>query len=276
VSNVTGGILSKESLAIRARFSYIAAFAGIGAALYYILLWLPGVPVPGLPQIKMEIGASLAPLLGIILGPYIGAIAVLVGNIIKSLTPFNPISLVFVPCAPLSAFGAALLITKKWKISFIILIGIMIASLFMPPFYPVTAFDEKLGMYVWQVYLLAFYDKIAALVLTPIAMDLIQSNTKLRKGVGLFLIMFIGRELDKALGCFIAAIPAVYENVFMIKSLRRIRLAFVTPAIFSPIEYLIEAVIVFVIAIPVIRALLKVPGVSETLYIKNVREQKII
>uniref|UniRef100_A0A7C2VPF4 ECF transporter S component n=1 Tax=Ignisphaera aggregans TaxID=334771 RepID=A0A7C2VPF4_9CREN len=271
--------MSKEASSSRKRSSqqvYVAAFGGIGAAIYYLLLWLPGVPVPGIPQITMEIGAIFTPLLGIILGPYIGATAVLIGNILKSLYPFNIVSLVFVPCAPLSAFTAAMLIRKRWVGTFIILAAILIAGMYTPPFYPLTGFDSKLGMAHWHVYLLAYYDKIAALVLLPIAVYMLGSPSVFRKRVGLFLVMFIGREMDKALGCLLFSLPMVYEGVFGLKDLSVVRGLYVVPALFSPAEYVVEALVAFLVAIPVIKSLLKVPGISESLYVKNVREQEIL
>lgn len=248
--------------------SYIAAFTGIGAAIYYILLWLPGVPVLGLPNVKMEIGAALAPLLGIVLGPSMGFASVLVGNIIKSLTPPSIYGMPFILCAPLSAFATAMLITRRWKIPMLILASILIASLFTPPFYPVTDY--------WQVYLLAYFDKIAALVLIPIALDLVGSSSISRRYVGLYLLMFIGREFDKALGCFVFSLPLVYRDVFGIKKLSTVRALYMMSPIYYFITYLVEALVVFIIAIPVIKALLKVPGVSEILHIRTVKEQKIL
>lgn len=255
---------------------YIAAFAGVGAAIYYLLLWLPGVPIIGLPGAKMEIGASLAPLLGVILGPYIGFLSVLIGNVAKFLTTPSPYSLPFIPCAPLSAFAIAMLITRRWKIPMLILAITLIASLFTPPFYPLTEFDTKLGMHVWQVYLLAYFDKIVALALIPIALDLVQSISTSRKYIGFYMLMFIGREFDKALGCFIFSLPAVYGGIFGIKKLSTVRALYTASPLYYLITYLIEALVVFIIAIPVIKALLKVPGVSEVLYVKNVKEQKIL
>jgi hypothetical protein len=252
---------------------YLVAFAGIGAALYYLLLWLPGIPVIGLPTLKMEIGASLAPLLGIILGPYTGALAVLIGNIAKSLYPPNLLGMLMIPCAPLSAFATAMLIRRNRWIPALILTVILIVSLFLPPFYPLTDYDPKLGVYAWQVYLLAFFDKIAALLLIPIALDLVTMPRS--KYIGLYMLMFIGREVDKALGCMIFALPPVYSGLFGL-SLRKTRSLFIVSPLFYFIEYLFEALIAMLIAIPVIKALLKVPGLSEILHVKVVRDQKIL
>lgn len=248
--------------------AYIAAFTGIGAAIYYILLWLPGIPILGLPNIKMEIGAALAPLIGIILGPSMGFIGVLVGNTIKSLYPFSPHGIPFIICAPVSAYATALLISRRWRIPVLILASILVASLFTPPFYPVTDY--------WQVYLFAYFDKIAALILIPIALDLMTSTSASRRYIGLYLTMFIGREFDKALGCFIFSLPIVYRDVFGIKKLSTVRTLYMMSPLYYLVVYLVEALVTFIVAIPIIKALLKTPGIGELLHVKKVREQKIL
>ncbi len=245
--------------------SYIAGFAGIGAAIYYIFLFLPAVPVIGLPQIKMDLGASLAPLLGLILGPYIGAAAVLVGNIIKTLTPPNPYGVPFIPCAPLSALAAGMLATKRWKIAIGIMLAILISSMFTPPFYPVTEY--------WYVYMAAYFDKIIAAILIPVTIRMLNS----RKGVqyiALYLIFFIAREFDKALGCFIFSLPPVYSGVFGITKITVVRGLFTVSPLFYVVQYMFEAIIGFAIAIPAIKALLRAPGISEMLFVKNLKSFK--
>lgn len=243
---------------------YLAALAGVGAAIYYALLWLPGIPVLGVPGVNMEVGAALAPLLGAILGPHVGAVAVLAGNVIKSLTPPSLLALPFIPCAPLSALTTALLVARRWKVPAIVLAAILIASVFAPPFYPITEY--------WLVYLLAYFDKMLALALTPVALRLLNSGTRGLRYLGLYLTMFIGREADKALGCLIFALPVVHRDVFGIAKLSTVRRLYTIAPFYYFAVYIIEAVVAFAVAIPVVKALLKAPGLSEGLHVKHLRE----
>lgn len=243
--------------------SYIAGFAGIGAAIYYIFLFLPGVPVIGLPQIRMEIGASLAPLLGLVLGPYIGAIAVFVGNLIKTLTPPNPYGVPFILCAPLSALGAGMLVTRRWKVALGILVAILIASMFTPPFYPVS---EQ-----WYVYTLAFFDKVIAVVLAPIAIRMLSSGGSGSRYTALYMIFFIAREMDKAFGNFVFSLPPVYSGLFGLTDINIVRGLFTVSPAFYVVQYILEAVIGFAIAIPTIKALLRASSISEILFVRNLR-----
>ena len=186
----------------RPRTVYTVAYAAIGAAIYYMLLFLPGVPVVGAPEIKMEIGATLSPVLGVLLGPVAGFVAVLTGNALKFLTTPSIYSLPFIPAAPLSALAAGLLTEKKWSASVVIMIAMLVTALFAPPFNPVSEY--------WYVYLVAFYDKIAALVLIPVTCWLLRREGKAHYYVALYLLMFVSREFDKAFGCTVFAFPQVY------------------------------------------------------------------
>ncbi len=246
----------------RVRASYLAAYAGVSAAIYYILLWLPGIPVIGLPELRIDIGASIAPVLGIVLGPYLGFAAVLVGNIVKSLTPPSLYAMPFIPAAPLSALGAGLMVEKKWKEPMAIMLIMLVAAMFTPPFNPVTEY--------WYVYTLAFFDKVAALLLTPLAVMLLKKGSKYLYAA-LYLVFLIGRELDKAFGCFVFSLPIVYSGVFGIKKVSVVRALFMVSPAFYVILYLIEATIAFAIAIPLVKALSKVPGLIETLHLKHLK-----
>lgn len=244
---------------LKRRPAYIVAFMGVGAALYYILLFLPGLPIIGTPA-SMDIGAALSPVFGLILGPIAGPMAVLLGNTIKTLTPTpSPYGLPFVPAAALSALTAYLLVTKKWWVSSIILLIMLVISMFLPPFYPVT---EQ-----WLVYTVAFYDKIIALVIMPIVVKLINSNSVELKYLGLYGLFFAARELDKAFGCFIFAVPAVYTGIFGISDVDFVRSLYMVSPLYYLIAYIVEALIVTAVAIPIVKVIKKVPGLSGVLYV---------
>jgi len=245
---------------MRIRTSYIIAFGGIGAALYYVLLFLPGIPIIGTPA-KMDIGASLSPIFGLVLGPIVGSLAVLIGNTAKTLLPTPSIyGIPFIPAAPLSALAASLILTRRWWVTGLILAILLVASLFTPPFYPIT---EQ-----WFVYLIAFYDKIIALVLLPIVVRLLKyGNTKY---IALYGVFFIAREVDKAFGCYIFALPIVYSGIFGIKSIKTVRSLYLASPLYYLIAYILEALIAMIIAIPTIKAIKRVPGIANLLYVSRI------
>ncbi|MEM0005156.1 MAG: hypothetical protein QXE10_06265 [Desulfurococcaceae archaeon] len=250
------------SSSLKSKPAYIVAFIGVGAALYYILLFLPGLPIIG-TSASMDIGAALSPIFGLILGPLAGPLAVLLGNTVKTLTPApSPYGIPFIPAAALSALAAYLLITRKWWISSILLFILIVVSMFLPPFYPVT---EQ-----WYVYTIAFYDKIIALLITPFIPKLIRSNSAKTRIIGLYGLFFAAREVDKAFGCFIFAVPAVYEGVFGLSDLNFVRSLYLVSPIYYLVAYIFEALIVTAVAIPVVKAIKRVPGLSGILYVDKV------
>jgi len=64
------------------------ALIAVFAALIAIVTRLPGIPISlGIQTGKIEFSVPLYPLAGILLGPWIGAIAVTIGNFIAWLIP---------------------------------------------------------------------------------------------------------------------------------------------------------------------------------------------
>ncbi|MEM0368572.1 MAG: hypothetical protein QXJ64_00075 [Thermosphaera sp.] len=251
------------SSSITRKPAYTVAFTGIGAALYYVLLFLPNVPIIGTPA-SMDIGAALSPVFGLTLGPVAGPMAVLLGNAVKTFVPTVSIfGLPFIPAAALSALAAYLLVTKRWWISGVILLLLLVASTFLPPFYPVT---EQ-----WLVYTVAFYDKIFALILMPIVVRLVNSKSAKLKYIGLYGLFFVAREVDKAFGCFIFAVPAVYEGIFGIRDVNIVRSLYLVSPLYYLAVYIIEALFVTAVAIPVIKAIKKVPALSNLLYVDKLK-----
>ncbi|HDI74585.1 MAG: hypothetical protein DRJ52_03345 [Thermoprotei archaeon] len=87
------------------------SLTAIFAAMYYIMTYIPGIPVIGLAQAKIKIVAALSPFYGVILGPFNGLIAVAMGQLLTYVFKgFKFMSIVFSPPSMLSAFTAGLLV----------------------------------------------------------------------------------------------------------------------------------------------------------------------
>lgn len=250
----------------RPRMVYVVAYTAIGAAIYYMLLFLPGVPIIGTGG-KMEIGASLSPVLGILLGPLPGFSAVLIGNVLKFLTTPSIYSLPFIPAAPLSALTAGFLTEKKWRIPVVIMIIMLIIAMFTPPFNPVVDY--------WYVYLVAFYDKIAALILIPVTIWLLRRKIKSPYYfTALYILMFTSREFDKAFGCVIFAFPQVYQGIFGITKISVVRNLYLISPLYYLIIYIVESLVAFIIAFTLIEAISRVPGLAENLHIRHLYKRE--
>ncbi|MCC6004163.1 MAG: ECF transporter S component [Thermofilum sp.] len=258
--------MSSEALARRPGTAYVAAYTAIGAAIYYMLLFLPGVPIIGTPG-KMEIGAALSPVFGVLLGPMLGFGAVLIGNTLKFLTTPSIYSLPFIPAAPLSALAAGFLAEKKWSVPVVIMVAMLIAAVLAPPFYPLTDY--------WYVYLVAFYDKIAALILVPVSVWLLRRKVRARYYyVALYMLMFISREFDKAFGCAVFAFPQVYQGVFGITKVSAVRKLYLVSPLYYLAGYIVEGLVAFAVALTLVEAVARVPGLAENLHVRHLYKRE--
>jgi hypothetical protein len=92
------------------------AFVGVFAALSVVVIRvIPGFPIIGLSESQIKFDASIAPIYGMILGPYLGSLAAFIGGIVLANSWFS----VFTSFAPAaSALVAGLLTQKKFSSNF--------------------------------------------------------------------------------------------------------------------------------------------------------------
>jgi len=91
------------------------AFVGVFAALSVVVIKvIPGFPIIGLSESQIKFDAAIAPIYGMILGPYLGCLAAFIGGIVLANSWFS----VFTSFAPaVSALVAGLLTQKKYASS---------------------------------------------------------------------------------------------------------------------------------------------------------------
>jgi len=155
--------LSTKKIAIIA--VYAAALAAVSR--------LPGIPIfVGTKAGSIELTVPLYPLVGILFGPFTGALAALVANIVIFLIPnWSVFGLLTIPAGALSALVAGLLTSRDkmlgWKAAAAVL-GVLIFCWYVPwpnplqayvgleaPFYPIPLHVPALGL------ILIFRNKIA-------------------------------------------------------------------------------------------------------------------
>ena len=136
------------------------AITSLFAGFYYLFSFLPGIPAPGISGITIQVGAGMATVFGIILGPFLGASATFLGVFIAWLLPPGSMlvsDLFFVPSPILNAITSGLLFQRRWKAAAMSL-GLLILTFWLtPPVQPVTEF--------WNVGIAVTFDKIIALLL---------------------------------------------------------------------------------------------------------------
>lgn len=104
------------------------------AALYVVLNQLPGVPVVGVEGAKIGILSCVIPVFGLILGPWLGGSAALLGAVVsRVLTGASAYSWMLLPALPLSAFVAGCLsrrnvgVLRGWIVAASVLGGLILA-----------------------------------------------------------------------------------------------------------------------------------------------------
>lgn len=126
--------------------AFMAIFAAFSAVVIKIL---PGIPIVGVPEANIKFDAVLAPIYGLIIGPYLGFLAALFGGLITAGSPFSILTSF---CPAVSALIAGLLTQKNsgsddgkirgWMLASVVL-GLLILGWYLTgvgqqaPFYPI-------------------------------------------------------------------------------------------------------------------------------------------
>lgn len=87
------------------------AFMALFATLSVIICkWVPGIPIVGIPETSIKLDAAIAPIYGMVIGPYLGFFAALIGGFIAAESPFSILTSF---CPAVSAMVAGFLISNK-------------------------------------------------------------------------------------------------------------------------------------------------------------------
>ena len=143
------------------------ALIAVFAALQVIISRLPGIPLIGLESGSIEPTVLLMPIIGIILGPWVGAFAAFLGNFIAWLIPTTSFfGMLMLPTGPIGAAVAGALARKEkphnWRIAALMLLVMNVLFYLTPaglavPYYPllhitalalVLAFRGKISDYI--------------------------------------------------------------------------------------------------------------------------------
>ncbi|MBS7637660.1 ECF transporter S component [Candidatus Bathyarchaeota archaeon] len=257
--------------------SLTVSFIGIFAAVYVIASLLPAIPVVAVPGMSIQLGAATASVIGIILGPYLGALAAFIGTIVAFFYRGASIfDLIFILNPALNALTLGLIFRNKWKHAFVLFALIIAAFWLTPPVIPLNTY--------WYVGLAATFDKIVALFLIPVVARLLKAHGPrveeasvkfLGKALPIFFFgAFIGNQADSALGSLIFALPIVYGGLFGpaleptakllgLSLLDFVRYSFTVSPFIYPVIRIIQALIASIVAAPLVKVL-KTAGLFRT------------
>jgi uncharacterized membrane protein len=227
------------------------ALTAIFAALYYVLsLILPSLYAIGVPNLQIKLEALIASVFGLVLGPYLGALAALLGVCVAWVLPpsgLNPYGVPFLLSPPLNALVVGLVYYRKWKWAFALFALLIGTFMFLPPSQPIA---EN-----YIVPIATLWDKIIALLLIipTVAFSQRLSHTK-SLPILFFFICFVGNQVDNMWGNNVFALPSVYHTLFGY-SLADTRLLFLASPFFYPAVTLAQAIVGTIIAVPLMKAL---------------------
>lgn len=155
------------------------ALTSLFASFYYLVSFLPGIPAPGIANIRIQIEACMATVFGFILGPFLGAIATFLGVFIAWILPpgtMSPSGLFFLPATIINAAVSGFLFNRQWKAAALTL-GVLILTFWItPPIQPISKF--------WNVGVAVVWDKIIALLLIGFLIVLNQRMKQNRESNG--------------------------------------------------------------------------------------------
>jgi len=258
------------------------ALIAVFAALYYILsIITPVIPVINVPTLNISLGALTASVFGLLLGPYLGALAAFLGAFVTWVLPPASGTLYGAPfllSPPLNALVVGLIFYRKWKWAFASFALLIVVFLFLPPSQPFSSYYYVSAAVIW--------DKIIALMLiiptviigSRISKGTINFSGKFEKlslsvniGTLFFLLCFIGNQVDDMWGSNIFAVPTVYGDIFGL-TLNGARAAFLVSPFIYPAIRLLQASIATGIALPIVLALRKTPWAIQK---KSILEQQV-
>jgi len=271
------------------------AILAVFSAMYAAMRMIPTFPVIGLEGAAFSVADILAPIYGIILGPYIGGMSVIIGTFIGMSTK-APIffGLDFLP-ALVNTVALGFIIRKKWLPVVILNAALLVVFIFNP--LTLNFIDLSIGNttltvpFAWG-HIIAF-----VVLLSPLGMKAGQwvRNAKPQntttvnneksgsiKGikqmlskttVGFVLLAFIGTMMQNLMG------NILYENIFVyitkILTLESITARWMIVAVLYPWERLVLTIFATIVGLPLLYVLKKTLLIKETNKIM-IEEDKIV
>jgi len=221
------------------------AFVGVFAALHVILYFMSF-------GLWRNWAVYLEPIEGIVLGPWAGFSAALIGSIMARAVKPVDVWMFGIVAEPIGVLGAGFLAKGKWR-SVIIIYAIMLIAYFMHPF--------GTWLPLWTI-----LDILLALALiypaAKLSKNLFGENVKLLP-VSLILVSFVATVTDALTRVFLL-IPAGLYNFFG-WSPDTVYYVFIFGAIDSYIEDVLVVIVSFLVGVPLLVALRRILDLKQPL-----------
>jgi hypothetical protein len=189
----------------------------------------------------------LEPIEGIVLGPRLGFLAALMGGIVARTIKPSELWMFGVVAEPMGVLACGFLAKKQWRPVMVIYAAMLVAYFAHP-------LGRRLPLWTILDILIAFLLIYPA---TRISGNLFEEDVK-RLSISLALISFLSTVMDSLIRVFLL-VPAGLHMLFG-WSFEALYLVFVAGAIDSYIEDLLVVAVSFLVGLPVLTALRKIPG----------------
>jgi len=226
---------------INTRTKIIASIA-IFSALYTIMRLIPTIPMIGISG-NFSLSDILAPIYGVILGPYVGGLSVFLGTFL-AIAMGKPVSFMFLDFLPatINAVALGFLIKRKWG-PVILLNAALLLMFFLNP---LTSLFIGPFPFAW-VHILAFI-----ILLSPLsrkAVDWIETLNAGEVTKGLGIIAFIGTMIQHLTGNLLFEVvlgqingvipvdsyPGIWSTIFFVYPWERLALIVFAVIIGTPL-----------------------------------------
>jgi hypothetical protein len=207
--NITKDTLRTKTIAIMAVF----------IALYTVLRTIPSMPMIGSSGEWFSVSDVIAPVYGLILGPYVGGLSVIIGTFTAMVfgKPVSFMLLDFLP-ATVAAVSAGLIVKKKW----IYAIGLNVVLLVLFLVHPNTSVfvDYSIGDTTLTFPFAWLHIVALAVLISPLGRKIVQwvkTKNLTKITIGVALLFFIGTMMQHLMGNLlfetIKAVPIGYLEV---------------------------------------------------------------
>ncbi|HDQ05231.1 MAG TPA: hypothetical protein ENN36_00720 [Candidatus Bathyarchaeota archaeon] len=228
----------------------IIAITSIFTALYAVLRIIPTVPMIGASGASFSLSDIVAPLYGLILGPYIGGLSIIIGSLIAFFgKPPVFLGLDFLP-ATVAAVSLGLLIKRKW-IPVIALNLVLLVAFLLHPNTSVFVNVPLSGMAIPLPFAWLHIVALLALI-SPLgrkAVEWVSTPTAAKAATGIAILFFIGTMMQHLTGNLlfetvmaypigtipIEAYPGIWTSIFFVYPIERAALVVLGTIIGTPL-----------------------------------------
>jgi uncharacterized membrane protein len=225
----------------------------IFAALYTVLRMMQTIPMIGVEGGKFSLSDVIAPLYGIILGPYVGGLSAILGTFL-AIALGRPVAFMFLDFLPalVNAVALGFLVRRKWWPVVVLNAALLIAFLLNP----FTSLFITIGgisfPFAW-LHIGAF-----VVLLSPLGLKAgqwIETLKPVKLTAGLAILAFVGTMMQHLMGNILTEV--VFGQITGTMSTNAFNGLWTTVFFVYPWERLVLVILAVVVGVPLVRVLKK-------------------